>query len=387
MVHKYEYDVIIAGAGITGASIAWHAIQQGLKVAVIDASGPAAAASGASDGAVSVASKKPGAMARLAGESLMYCKSLARAGGVLEEVFHTRPSFVFASGAQENGALDRLAAMLSDPQLPVVIKSDGPATEASVAGMGQAVSRVVELAGEGHMLGYEAVQAFLTESRADTYWPCSLDRFEAGRDRVWLETSQGKMTAHKLVIATGMGAVNLFPDLPLIARSGQLIVTDHATAYHDADIPGPLTSAAYLLDKSARSHSLLQAPIVIDPLRTGQILIGSSREDGGTEAQTDFRTVRNILSSGVRCLPALANRRVIRVFAGVRAASSDGFPIVGSMPDAENVIVATGFEGDGICLSAIVGREVSKILTGSQPTADFGVFTPFRFQQDKAVVQ
>ncbi|MFZ1681898.1 MAG: FAD-dependent oxidoreductase, partial [Rhizobiaceae bacterium] len=53
-------DVVVVGAGIVGASIAHHLARRGLAVTVIDRIGPAAAASGASDGAVSVASKRPG---------------------------------------------------------------------------------------------------------------------------------------------------------------------------------------------------------------------------------------------------------------------------------------------------------------------------------------
>ncbi|MGA1315421.1 MAG: FAD-dependent oxidoreductase, partial [Rubrivivax sp.] len=47
------FDVVVAGAGVVGASVAWHAARRGMRVAVLDAVGPAAAASGASDGAVS----------------------------------------------------------------------------------------------------------------------------------------------------------------------------------------------------------------------------------------------------------------------------------------------------------------------------------------------
>ena len=79
-----------SGAGIIGAAIAYHLAIAGLRVAVVDAIGPAAAASGASDGAVSVASKKPGTMARLATPSLLYSRDLA-AGGPLQGAYQPRP--------------------------------------------------------------------------------------------------------------------------------------------------------------------------------------------------------------------------------------------------------------------------------------------------------
>jgi len=61
--------VIIIGAGIVGAATAYFLSCAGARVTVLDASTPAAGASGASDGAVSVASKRPGPMMELAGAS------------------------------------------------------------------------------------------------------------------------------------------------------------------------------------------------------------------------------------------------------------------------------------------------------------------------------
>jgi len=375
-----SYDAIIVGAGIVGASVAWHASRRGLKVAVLDASGPAAAASGASDGAVSVASKKPGLMATLAGTSLLYCRDLADPGRVLSGRFHSRPSFLFATTDAEVDVLDRLAAMLAQQALPVRILRDSAPEQAAVADLGADLRRVIELSGEGHMLGYEAVHAFLAASGADRLWPCRLDGIEPGDTDVLLRTSRGDLRARQVVIAAGLGSATLVPSLSLTPRSGQLVVTDRATGGQAPDLPGPLTSAAYLLDKSARRQPLQQAPVVIDPLRTGQLLIGSSREDHGTERQADFPTVRKILASAVRCLPALAQRRIIRVFAGVRAASPDGLPIVGPMPEEPNVIVATGFEGDGICLAPLVGREVAAMLAGATATTDLSALAPGRFR-------
>jgi glycine/D-amino acid oxidase-like deaminating enzyme len=382
-----EYDVIIAGAGIVGASIAWHAARDGLNVAVIDASGPAAAATGASDGAVSVASKRPGIMADLAGTSLSYCRQLARQTQVLNGVFHTRPSFLFARNDVESDALDRLAKMLLDQDLPVGVTRDGAPDTSSVAGLSPKVLRMLELSGEGHMLGYQAVRAFLSDSKARCHWPCRLEAFEAANDQVTLQTSMGEMRAARLVLAAGMGSASLLPDLPLIARSGQLAITDRTVGAGWADLPGPLTSAAYLLDKSTPTRPGTQAPVVIDPLATGQLLIGSSREDGGSEAQTDFHTLRRILASAAAVLPALTSRRIIRVFAGVRTASGDSVPIVGELPDTPNVILATGFEGDGICLAPLIGREVAGLLGGQNMAAMLSALSPARFSEKKVALR
>lgn len=385
MAQTRAYDVIIVGAGIVGASVAWHLAQRGLQVAVVDASGPAAGASGAADGAVSVASKRPGTMMALAGESLRYCSALAGDAGVLAGVFAVRPSFVFSSSAREDEALDRLRARLGEGATPVSVVRDGGPDGATIRGLSGNVLRVIELAGEGHMLGYAATNAFLAASSADRLWPCRVDAIDANQDHVRLQTNMGDMRASQVVVANGLGSRALLPGLAVLPRSGQLVVTDRATGPDWPGLPGPLTSAAYLLDKSERTVALDTAPVVIDPLHTGQLLIGSSREDNGTTTQTDFATIRRILASGVACLPALARRRVIRVFAGVRTASADGFPIAGLLPGMPNVIVATGFEGDGICLSPIIGEQIARLIAGGAVRSTFAALSPDRFAQDTAV--
>lgn len=365
MAHHFDYDVAVAGAGIVGASVAWHLARAGLRVAVIDTVGPAAAASGASDGAVSVASKKPGLMARLASGSLLYTRELA-ASGVLAQAFQARPAFMFATGAAEITALDALTKKLSDLAGPVRVVADGPAS--LLSGLGEAVDRVIVLDGEGHMPGHKAVRAYLSAPGITALWPARISAIEPDAISVTLHLGATKLRAGYLVAALGVATPSLFPTLPIIPRAGQLIVTDRGPC---GALPGSLTAAAYLVAKTEDCATLPLPPVVIDPLGTGQFLIGSSREEHGDSTRVDFSTLRQLLARATAAWPALAERRVIRAFAGVRAAVPDGLPIVGPMPDTPRIIMATGFEGDGICLSALMGREIALMARGQAPSAEY----------------
>jgi glycine/D-amino acid oxidase-like deaminating enzyme len=375
-----DYDVAVAGAGIVGASVAWHLARRGLKVAVIDAIGPAAAASGASDGAVSVASKKPGLVARLAVGSLLYTGELARADGPLAASFRHRPSYFFASDDRESAALDSLGTNLAALGGPVRIVSDG--SREGLGGMGGAVLRLLELTGEGHMPGYHAVRAYLAQPGITPIWPAQIVGVEADDSGVTLLLQDQKIRVGKLVAALGVSTPRLFPALPVRPRAGQLIVTDRGPV---GALPGALTAASYLIAKTVEGQALPLSPVVIDPLSTGQFLVGSSREEHGDASMADFATIRQLLGRAVSVWPALAQRRVIRVFAGIRAAVADGLPIVGALPGAARILVATGFEGDGICLSALVGREVAQ-MAADEPLselhgADIAALSARRFVQ------
>lgn len=375
MAVQAEYDVAVLGAGIVGASTAWHLAQKGARVVVIDTAGPAAAASGASDGAVSVASKKPGVLARLATESLLYTRRLAQ-GGPLAGAFHPRPAWYFGTSESELAALDALKSKLSALDGPVRTGRDGGRD--LLPGAGAPVQRLVEICGEGHMTGFSATRAFLSDSRIARRWPETVSAIEPEDTGVTVRLADGaRVTASRAVVALGVSVPQLFPTLPVAPLAGQLIVTDRGRL---GALDGALTAASYLIAKTADPLHLPEPPVVIDPLMTGQFLIGSSRVPHGDAARMDFATILQLVRRAAAVWPALTSRRVIRAFVGVRAAVADGLPIVGPMPGAERVVMASGFEGDGICLSALTGREVSALALGEGPSlADLAALSPARF--------
>lgn len=374
-----KFDVVIAGAGIIGASIAWHLSQKGKTVCVVDSTGPAAAASGASDGAVSVCSKRPGLMASLAHESLGITKALAGMDGPLRSVFKERPSFIFARGEEEGAVVGDLASRLERARGGVRVHRDHPEPGSVIAGLSASISRLLEVRGEGHMLGYDATFNYLNDERIEKIFPAFLqgwDQSPTGSVRVHMSCCD--IDCDQLVLAAGLGTARFFPSLPIYSHVGQIIVTDRGGG-DGAKLPGALTSAAYLMSKIKADSQKAHVPVVLDPVETGQLLIGSSRERNRTTRQTDFSTVRRLLISATEAYPPLAMRRVIRVFAGARSAVEDGLPIVGAVPDMPNIHIATGFEGDGICLSALIGREVSRSLCGGMLDSSLAALSPSRF--------
>jgi glycine/D-amino acid oxidase-like deaminating enzyme len=54
-------------------------------------------------------------------------------------------------------------------------------------------------------------------------------------------------------------------------------------------------------------------------------------------------------------------------------------PLVGRMPGVDNLFVATGFEGDGICLGPLTGKIISRLVIGQSPEIDISSFDPGRF--------
>jgi glycine/D-amino acid oxidase-like deaminating enzyme len=370
----------VIGAGIIGAATAFYLVRAGARVTVLDAESPSAGATGASDGAVSVASKRPGTMMTLAREARdLYAQLVIE--GVLTGVFHTRPTYLFARTPQEVELIESQGRELaSQGEFTISLSRHDLLTR--IPGLGASVLAGLKVPLDGHAIGYQVVNRLLSSAQVVVRHHTPVQRLAVRNGRViGVETSAGLIPADVVVVAAGFESSRLLGlDDILIPRKGQLIITDRAAA-GVAPFPGPLMSAGYLAAKRTTSPGQNSVNLVIDPLRTGQFLIGSSREAGLTDRQTDVRTVSAILREALDVYPALARQRVIRTFAGIRATTRDGLPIVGRHPTLDGLIVATGMQGDGICLGPLIGAAVARLACDHEPEQDLSPLSPRRFEK------
>jgi len=370
--------VIVAGAGIVGAAIAFFLTRAGVKVTLLDARWPAAGASGASDGAVSVASKRPGQMMALACEArTLYGQWVDQ--GIMRDIYHPRPTYLFARTDEEVAVIAHQGSDLMELGERIL-----PLTHAElmqrVPGLGRHVLAGMKVPDDGHALGYQVVDRLLQASGAQVLRNTPVQRLALSDDRVvGVVTPAGTLVADRVVVAAGLGTGLLtgLQDI-LIPRKGQLIVTDRASL-SGAALRGPLLSAGYLAAKRRMVLGQSSISLVIDPLATGQFLIGSSRETGFADRQTDVQTVSTLLREALAVYPALARQRVIRTFAGIRIGTQDGLPIVGRHPTLPGLFIASGMEGDGICLAPVIGAAVADMVRDQPPRFDVSALKPGRF--------
>lgn len=370
--------VLIVGAGIVGAAIAFFLTRAGAQVTLLDAKAPASGASGASDGAVSVASKRPGPMMALACEARSLYRQWAEQG-LLSDIYHPRPTYLFARTDEEVAVIAHQGADLMELGERIL-----PLTHAElmqrVPGLGPHVLAGMKVPDDGHALGYRLVDRLLQVSGAQVLRHTPVQRLALSDGRVvGVVTPQGPLLADFVVVAAGMGSAALvgLHDI-LLPRKGQLIITDRASLT-GAALPGPLMSAGYLAAERRMVLGHSSTSLVIDPLTTGQFLIGSSRETGFDDRQTDVYTVSKLLREALAVYPALARQRVIRTFAGIRIGTRDGLPIVGPHPSVPGLFIATGMEGDGICLAPVIGAAVADMVLQAPACFDVAVLNPARF--------
>lgn len=384
MQSRSSINVIVVGSGIVGAATAYFLAERGAEVRLIDASAPAAEATGAADGAVSVASKRPGPMMAAALKGVALYGELADKG-LFAGAFKRRSTFIIAASSAECAVLEAHSAALASAGVRVEMLS-GTALRAAFPALSERAVMAVQVHNEGHSIGYQIVHRFLTASRIKVERDTRVECIRVGRggSRVTgIATSRGDLDCDAVVIAAGNGSAKLLnlSDV-LIPRKGQLLVTERAPALN-ASMPGAIMSGQYLLSKGSQKVGDVTPSrglgLVIDPLTTGQFLIGGTREDSGSRETNDIHAVTRILSGAVNLVPELAGIRLLRSFSGVRTAVVDGLPLVGRIPGVDNGFIATGFEGDGICLGPITGKTITQLVYGEKPDLDISPFDPSRF--------
>jgi glycine/D-amino acid oxidase-like deaminating enzyme len=185
-------------------------------------------------------------------------------------------------------------------------------------------------------------------------------------------TDGSSISAGVVVCATGTWAVELFPGLAVRARKGHLAIT----ARYPGFVRHQVVELGYL--KSAHGHSNESVAFNVQPRRTGQVLIGSSRQYGATESRVEHAILARMLRRAAEYIPAIARLTVVRCWTGFRAATEDKLPVVGECPGRKGVYLATGHEGLGITTSLGTARLLADMVMGRTPAIEAAPFLPSR---------
>jgi glycine/D-amino acid oxidase-like deaminating enzyme len=164
--------------------------------------------------------------------------------------------------------------------------------------------------------------------------------------------------ASETVIANGIDAAALLPELPLRYKKGHLLITER---YPDL-IRHQLVELGYI--KSAHASDGDSVAFNLQPRPTGQILIGSSRQFDVRDKAVETAMLSKMLQHAKQFVPELGSLKALRSWTGFRAASPDGLPLIGPHPERAHVWLACGHEGLGITTSLATAELLADQLCG-----------------------
>lgn len=166
-----------------------------------------------------------------------------------------------------------------------------------------------------------------------------------------------RLSAEIVVNAAGCWSADLCTDLPVYRRKGHLVVTDR----YPGLLHHQLVELSYL--KSVSDMHTASVAFNVQPRKTGQILIGSSRQSDSSKSDLDLPIVCRMLQRATYFMPQLGRLDAIRCWAGHRPTTSDHLPLIGPSPDNERIWWATGHEGLGVTTSLATGSIIAAMIT------------------------
>src|SRR4029079_7528211 len=118
-----------------------------------------------------------------------------------------------------------------------------------------------------------------------------------------------------IVNSAGSSSSSLTRGLEVKKRKGHLVITDRYPNF----VRHQLVELGYL--KSAHTLTAESVAFNIQPRKTGQLLIGSSRQFGVDDSHVDNSIVTQMLGRAVEYLPDLGKLSSLRTWTGFRAAT------------------------------------------------------------------
>jgi glycine/D-amino acid oxidase-like deaminating enzyme len=369
--------VVVAGAGIVGASIAYHLARAGARVTVIDRDGPATHASGGSFAWINATwSKQPRAYHALNQDGVARWRLLqarldlpVRWGGSLEGSIDAAHADELALRVAEQLAWGEKTRFVAGAELAEL--------EPNVDFTG--LSRVVYSANDGATDPIAATRALLAAAAAQgaaSRFPCELTglTLAGGRLRA-VQTSRGDIRADRLVLATGAAA-------DAAARFADWIVPQRDSPGVTAiTSPMPRLIRRVLWMPGVHLHQRADGRIVLGeedgpPRNEAHALRLQGHPDGFPDREIARQHGERMRIAAQRYVPGFARAGFDTVRICWRPMPLDGLPVLGPSPARPDVYLA--IMHSGVTLAPIVGDLAAHEITSGEALERLQNFRPVR---------
>jgi len=109
------------------------------------------------------------------------------------------------------------------------------------------------------------------------------------------------------------------------------------------------------------------------------VVVGATREFVGFEPHTTVAGIHEVLAEALRVAPGLADATIGEVRVGLRPSTPDSLPVLGRVPTARNVYLATGHGATGLQVGPYSGKLIADLALGQTIEVDLDPFASSRF--------
>jgi glycine oxidase len=343
-----SWDVIIAGAGLIGVSLALELRERGATVLVLDRAEPGSEASSAAAGMLAAADPEtPEALRPMAVESAQMFAAFVQ-------------KIESAAGFQVDFRRVGTIALLSENAAPREYRSlsavELQRLEPSIHPSGHSAYFVREDSVDPHLLMRAALAAARTLG-VDVRGQTAVTEMRARENAVEVLTEIETFPAAFAVDCRGA-----WSGVPVRPRKGQML---------------------YVLPQASLLQHVLRTPeAYIVPRSSGKVLIGATVEDVGFDKSVDQSAIHQLLNAAAKYLPALLSAQITQTWAGLRPGTPDDLPIIGPT-DIPRVFAATGHFRNGILLAPITAKIMADLVHDRPSALDIRAFSPDRFRNTR----
>jgi glycine/D-amino acid oxidase-like deaminating enzyme len=367
------YDVVIIGAGIVGSACAAECAREGLSVAIVEAGiiGGGATAAGMGHLVVMDDSEAQFALTR-------YSQQLwdELSDELPREVEHDACGTIWiAADDEEMAEARRKAQFYCDRGVPVEILDAQSLADAEPQ-LRPGLIGGLRVPGDSVIYPPCAAQYFVDQAlarAAELFLSATVETITANGIRLRDGTF---MSAGVIVNSAGSWSPQLTPGLEVKKRKGHLVITDRYPNF----LRHQLVELGYL--KSAHSVTADSVAFNIQPRKTEQLLIGSSRQYDVDESYVDVSILTRMLDRAVEYLPGLRRLSSLRTWTGFRAATPDKLPWIGPHAEHKRLYLATGHEGLGITTSLGTAKLLVAQIMNRETAIPVAPYLPARVAQE-----
>ncbi len=170
-----------------------------------------------------------------------------------------------------------------------------------------------------------------------------------------------------VVLATGAYS------LDLVQQLGCRLRLQAAKGYHrDRDVRGGKVPAL------RNTWMLGEASVFCTPM-DGFVRFAGTLEFSGLNHEIRGERLEQLTRAARRYLAGVADDRPLSEWCGLRPCTSDGLPVVGSLPGCDGAFIATGHAMLGLTLGPITGKLITEYVLDGKPSFDTHALRPGRF--------
>ncbi len=364
-----SFDVCVVGAGIIGSACAMECARSGLHVAVVEADYFGSGATSVAMGHIVVMDDSEAQFALTRYSQEIWNEFAPRLPGDVE--YECCGTIWVAADDEEMVEVKRKHEFYTSQGVPTEVM-DARGLRAAEPNLREGLSGGLLVPEDSVVYPPCAAQFFVDQAcsfGADVY----LGQAVAQVSDLGVTLQDGThISSGVTVVAGGAVSPELVFDLNVRKRKGHLTITDRYPGF----VHHQLVELGYL--KSAQSSSSDSVAFNIQPRKTGQLLIDSSRQFGVEDAQIDSLMLRRMLQRAFDYMPGLAQLSTIRTWAGFRPSTPDNLPLIGPTHEGGRVFVATGHEGLGITTSLGTARILTDLILGRRSEIPVEPYLPTR---------